>query len=128
MCTNTHPHTHVHMHTHMRTYSSNIKIHFKIDKNIYRGCDWICKKGLICAIINIEKFCSKYCASQQCIMFCLHNFPPICSYIRYVSNSTGVLFNGLLAELPAILDSFSTSTTNDYIGVVGRGWWGAIKW
>ena len=33
-----------------------------------------------------------------------------------------VLLNGLLAELPAILDN---STTSDYIGVVGRGWWGA---
>ena len=43
-------------------------------------------------------------------------------------NSFGVLFNGLLAELPAILDSFFTSTTSDYIGVVGWGWWGATKW
>ena len=34
-------------------------------------------------------------------------------------NSIGVLFNGLLAELPTILDSFITSTTSDYIGVVG---------
>ena len=34
-------------------------------------------------------------------------------------NSFGVLFNGLLAELPAILDSFFTSTTSDFIGVVG---------
>ena len=34
----------------------------------------------------------------------------------------GLLLNGLLAELPAILDS----TTSDYIGVVGRGWWGAM--
>ena len=29
-----------------------------------------------------------------------------------------MLFNGLLAELPTILD---TSTTSDYIGLVGRG-------
>ena len=36
-------------------------------------------------------------------------------------NSMGVLFNDLLAELPAILD---TNTTSDYIGVVGRGQWG----
>ena len=43
-------------------------------------------------------------------------------------NSFGVLFNGLLAELPTILDSFFTSTTSDYIGVVGWGWWGATKW
>ena len=43
-------------------------------------------------------------------------------------NSADALFNGLLAELPAFLDSFFTSTTSDYIGVDGRGWWGATKW
>ena len=43
-------------------------------------------------------------------------------------NSFGVQFNGLLAELPTILDSFFTSTTSVYIGVVGWGWWGATKW
>ena len=37
-------------------------------------------------------------------------------------NSAGALFVGLLAELPAILDSFFTSTTSKCIGVVGRGW------
>ena len=36
-------------------------------------------------------------------------------------NSAGALFDGLLAELPAYLDSFFTSTTSEYIGVVGRG-------
>ena len=42
-----------------------------------------------------------------------------------------VLFNGLLAELPASLDNFYqyhkcfTNTASAYIGVVGRGWWGA---
>ena len=34
----------------------------------------------------------------------------------------------MLAEFPPTLDSFFTSTTSDYIGVVGRGWWGATKW
>ena len=43
-------------------------------------------------------------------------------------NSFDALFNGLLAELSAILGSFFTSTTSDYIGVVGWGWWGAAKW
>ena len=43
-------------------------------------------------------------------------------------NLVGAPFNGLLAELPIILDSFFSSTTSDYIGVVGRGWWGATKW
>ena len=42
-------------------------------------------------------------------------------------NSTDALFNGLLAELPDFLDSFFTSTTSVYIGVVGWGWWGATK-
>ena len=44
----------------------------------------------------------------------LRNSPQICSY------TMDVLFNGLLAELPAILDSCFTNTTSDYIGVVGR--------
>ena len=49
-------------------------------------------------------------------------------FIVIQGNSVGVLFNGLQAELLAILDSFFTSTTSDYIGVVGWGWWGATKW
>ena len=43
-------------------------------------------------------------------------------------NLFGILFIGLLAELPAILDSFFTNTTSDYIGVIGWEWWGATKW
>ena len=39
----------------------------------------------------------------------------------------GILFIGLLADLPAILDSFFNNTTSDFIGVVGWGWWGATK-
>ena len=31
----------------------------------------------------------------------------------------GILFIGLLADLPAILDSFFNNTTSDFIGVVG---------
>ena len=42
-------------------------------------------------------------------------------------NSYGILFNGLLAELPTILNSFF-NTTSDFIGVVGWGWWGVTKW
>ena len=37
-------------------------------------------------------------------------------------NLFGIRFIGLLAELPAILDSFFTNTTSDYIGVVSWGW------
>ena len=47
------------------------------------------------------------------------NSPPIYSYARYI------LFIGLLADLPAILDRFFTS---DFIGVVSWGWWRAMKW
>ena len=43
-------------------------------------------------------------------------------------NSIVVLFIGLLAELMAILDSFFTSTTSNYMGVVGQEWWEATKW
>ena len=42
-------------------------------------------------------------------------------------DSVDALFDGLLADLPTILDSFFTYTTSDYIGVVGRGWWGATN-
>ena len=44
-----------------------------------------------------------------------HNSPVI------QGNLFAILFIGLLAELPTILDSFFTNTTGDYIGVVGRG-------
>ena len=33
----------------------------------------------------------------------------------------GVLFNGLLAELPTILDTIFTSTTSNYIVAIGQG-------
>ena len=39
-----------------------------------------------------------------------------------------VLISGLLAELPAILDSLlliRLPQVNTYIGVVGQGWWRA---
>ena len=37
----------------------------------------------------------------------------------------GILFIGLLADLPTILDSFFNNATSDYIGVVG---WGVVGW
>ena len=43
-------------------------------------------------------------------------------------NSADALFNRLLAELSAFLDSFFPSTKSDDIEVDGRGWWGATKW
>ena len=64
-----------------------------------------------------------YCVSRECMVPCLQNSP-----IVIQGNSAGALFDGLLAELSAILDGFFTSTTNDYIGVVDWGWWGATKW
>ena len=78
----------------------------------------------MCTIINIEKFhfeiIINYCVSRVCEI--------LDQSIVIQGNSAGALFNGLLAELPAFLDSFFTSTTSDYIGVVGWGWWGATKW
>ena len=57
----------------------------------------------------------------------LCNFPS--TYILFIpGDSIGVLFNGLLAEFSAILDSFFISTTRDYIGIINRGWWVATKW
>ena len=86
------------------------------------------KRGLIHAIINIEKsrfeiLNTVYLENAWCLVYeILHQS------IVIQGNSVGVLFDGLLAELPAILDSFFTSTASDYIGVVGWGWWGATKW
>ena len=54
----------------------------------------------------------------------LRNSPSIYSY---QDNSIGVHFNGLLAELPAILDSFFIGITSDYIGMVDQGLWRATK-
>ena len=57
-----------------------------------------------------------YLENAWCLVYeILHQF------IVILGNSFGVLFNSLLAELPAILDGFFPSTTSDYIGVVGRG-------
>ena len=87
-------------------------------------CDWICQKGLIRAIINIEKSCFEilitvYFENAWCLVYAILH-----QSIVILGNSVGVFFNGLLAELPAILDSFFTSTTSDYMGMIGQGWWG----
>ena len=86
------------------------------------------QKGLICTIINTGK--SRF---EVLITVKLDNAWCLVYQILHQSiviqgNSADALFDGLLADLPAILDSFFTSTTSDYIGVVGRGWWGAKKW
>ena len=79
------------------------------------------KKGLIRAIINIKKsyyeiLITVYLENAWCLEYeFLHQS------IVIQGNSAGALFNGLLGELPAFLDSFFTSTTSDYIGVVGQG-------
>ena len=86
------------------------------------------KRGLIHAITNIEKYRFEilnavYLENAQSFFHAILHHSTVIQ-----GNSFGVLFNGLLAELPAILDSFFTSTTSDSIGVVGWGWWGATKW
>ena len=80
------------------------------------------KRGLICAVINAEKSCFEilitvYLENAWCLVYKLLH-----QSIVIQGNSAGALFDGLLAELPAILDSFFTSTTSEYIGVVGWGW------
>ena len=86
------------------------------------------KRGLIRAITNIEKYRFEilnavYLENAQSFLHAILHHSTVIQ-----GNSFGVQFNGLLAELPAILDSFFTSTTSDFIGVVGWGWWGATKW
>ena len=51
----------------------------------------------------------------------LHNSPSIYSY------TIGVLFNGMLTELPAILEFFH-QYHSDYMGLIGWQWWRATKW
>ena len=91
----------------------------KFDKKVII-CDWICKKGLICAIINTEKsrfeILIVYLKNAWCLVYKLLH-----QSIVIQGNSAGALFDGLLAELSAILDSFFTSTTSEYIRVVGGG-------
>ena len=74
--------------------------------NCVYKCDRICERGLIHAIINIEKsrfeiLNTVYLENAWCLVYeILHQS------IVIQGNSVGVLFDGLLAELPAILDSF----------------------
>ena len=70
-----------------------------------RICDRICQKGLIHAIINIEKSRFKilntvYLENAWCLVYAI-----LCQSIVIQANSVCVLFNGLLAELPVILDN-----------------------
>ena len=69
-------------------------------------CERICKKGLICAFINTEKsrfeiLFTVYLENEWCLVYGLLH-----QSIVVQGNSAGALFVGLLAELPAILDSF----------------------
>ena len=80
------------------------------------------KRGLIRAIINIEKssfeiLITLYLKNAWCLVYKI-----LYQSMVVQGNSAGALFNGLLAELPAFIGSFFTSTTSDYIGAVGRGW------
>ena len=64
------------------------------------------KRGLIRAFINTEKSCFEilitvYLDNAWCLVYQLLH-----QSIVIQGNSAGALFDGLLAELPAILDSF----------------------
>ena len=76
------------------------------------------KRGLICAIINTEKsrfeiLITVYLENAWCLIYEI-----LYQSIVIQGNSADALFNGLLAELPTILDSFFTNITSHYIGVV----------
>ena len=85
------------------------------------------KRGLLHTIINTEKsrfeiFIIVYLKNALCLVY------EILHQSIVIGNSAGTLFDSVLAKFPAVLDSFFISTTNDYIGMVGRGWWGVTKW
>ena len=85
-------------------HNLKVKVHslyMRINK-----CDRICKKGLIRAFINTEKsrfeiIITVYLENAWCLVYeLLHQS------IVIQGNSASSLFDGLLVELPAILDSF----------------------
>ena len=108
--------------------SGHIYIHMYICIRKYAYVTGFAKGVLYVQLrINIEKSCFEisntvYLKNAWCLAYAILH-----QSIVIQGNSVGVLFNGLLAELPTIVDSFFTSTTSDYIGVVGWGWWGAMK-
>ena len=76
------------------------------------------KRGLICTFINTEKsrfeiLITVYLDNAWCLVYRLLHQSKVIQ-----GNSAGALFDGLLAELPAILDSFFHQY-HKYIGVVG---------
>ena len=84
------------------------------------------KRGLPCTIIKTEKSCfeilnTMYLENAKCLVY------EILHKSVVIQGNLIVHFNGSLAELSTILEPF-ISTSSDYIGVVGRGWWGSTKW
>ena len=83
-----------------------IIIQYHICFNFVINVTGFAKRGLIRAIINIEKsrfeiLITVYLENAWCLVYeILHQS------IVIQGNSAGALFNGLLAELPAFLDSF----------------------
>ena len=83
-----------------------LSISFAPVTTVYINVTEFAKGGLIHAIINIEKsrfeiLNTVYLENAWCLVYeILHQS------IVIQGNSVGVLFDGLLAELPAILDSF----------------------
>ena len=80
------------------------------------------KRIFIRAIINTEKSYFKilitvYLENVWCLAYGI-----LYQSIVKQGNSAGALFDGLLPELPTILDSFFTSTTSDYIVVLWICW------
>ena len=89
-------------------------------------CDWICKKGLICAIrntYNFEIFNLIYLENDQS---CLHVF--LYKSIAIQGNLLCLLYTGQLAELPAILDSFLLAQPIPLALLQCGGGRGATEW
>ena len=84
--------------------------------NVIFICDRICKKGSYTQY-QFEILNAVYLENAQRVFHAILHRSTVMQ-----GNSFDILFIGLLAELPAILDSFFNNTASDYIGVVGWGW------
>ena len=78
-----------------------VSVSVSVSVSVY---DWICQKDLLHAIVNIEKshfeiLITVYLENAWCLMI----YAVLHQSIVIQGISVGVLLNGLLAELPAIL-------------------------
>ena len=93
--------------TSLFTFYCTIRHHLSVLRLIYLmatitagyKCDWICKKGLIRAIINIQKY-------HFVILYLKNALTSMCAFLHrsvvIQDHSVDGLFNGQLVEMPAI--------------------------